>query len=88
MLIARRRRSLVVECCAVRAAGAPRRRSTAAARRRAGVGAAAGCKVGVSWNNYQEERWAKCDEPAIKTAIAAAGGTYISTTPTSRPRSS
>ncbi|NCZ91282.1 MAG: hypothetical protein EBY96_02415, partial [Actinobacteria bacterium] len=27
---------------------------------------------------YQEERWAKWDEPAIKAAIEAAGGTYIS----------
>ncbi|HEY7042450.1 MAG TPA: ROK family protein, partial [Nocardioidaceae bacterium] len=43
-----------------------------------GGGAAGGCKVGVSWNNYQEERWAKWDEPAIKAAIAAGGGTYIS----------
>jgi D-xylose transport system substrate-binding protein len=40
--------------------------------------AAGGCTVGVSWNNYQEERWAKWDEPAIKAAIEAAGGTYIS----------
>ncbi len=22
--------------------------------------------VGVSWNNFQEERWGKWDEPAIK----------------------
>ncbi|MFM9082974.1 MAG: substrate-binding domain-containing protein [Actinomycetota bacterium] len=41
-------------------------------------GDAGGCTVGVSWNNYQEERWAKWDEPAIKAAIEAAGGTYIS----------
>ena len=34
--------------------------------------AGAGCTVGVSWNNYQEERWAKWDEPAIKKAIEAA----------------
>ncbi len=34
--------------------------------------------IGVSWNNYNEERWAKSDEPAIKAAIEAAGGTYIS----------
>ena len=27
--------------------------------------------MGVSWNNYQEERWAKWDEPAIKKALAA-----------------
>ena len=36
------------------------------------------CVVGVSWNNYQEERWAKWDEPALKGAIEAGGGTYIS----------
>ena len=39
---------------------------------------AAGCKVGVSWNNYTEERWAKWDEPAIKAALAKAGAEYIS----------
>ena len=36
------------------------------------------CVVGVSWNNYQEERWAKFDEPAIKDAVEAGGGSYIS----------
>jgi D-xylose transport system substrate-binding protein len=36
------------------------------------------CTVGVSWNNYQEERWAKWDEPAIKAALAKAGLTYVS----------
>jgi D-xylose transport system substrate-binding protein len=36
------------------------------------------CTVGVSWNNYQEERWAKWDEPALQAAIEAGGGTYIS----------
>ena len=39
---------------------------------------AGGCVVGVSWNNYQEERWAKWDEPALKAAIEAGGGTYVS----------
>jgi D-xylose transport system substrate-binding protein len=43
-----------------------------------GGGTAAGCTIGVSWNNYQEERWAKWDEPAIKKAIEDAGGKYIS----------
>ncbi len=33
--------------------------------------------VGVSWSNFQEERW-KTDEKAMKDAIEAAGGTYIS----------
>ncbi len=36
------------------------------------------CVVGVSWNNYQEERWAKWDEPALQGAIEAGGGSYIS----------
>lgn len=40
--------------------------------------ATAGCTVGVSWNNYQEERWAKWDEPAIKAALQAGGASYIS----------
>src|SRR2546427_12624086 len=40
--------------------------------------AAAGCAVGVSWNNYQEERWAKWDEPAMKKAIEAGGEKYVS----------
>ncbi len=34
--------------------------------------------VGVSWNNYNEERWAKWDEPDMKAAIEAGGGSYIS----------
>ena len=38
-----------------------------------------GFTVGVSWNNYNEERWAKWDEPDIRAAIEDAGGTYIST---------
>jgi D-xylose transport system substrate-binding protein len=42
------------------------------------TGGSGKCTVGVSWNNYQEERWAKFDEPAIKKAVEDAGGTYIS----------
>jgi D-xylose transport system substrate-binding protein len=38
-----------------------------------------GVIVGVSWNNYNEERWAQWDEPAIQAALEAAGATYIST---------
>ena len=33
--------------------------------------------IGVSWSNFQEERW-KTDEAAIKAALEAAGATYIS----------
>ena len=46
----------------------------------AGTAGAGGgdCVVGVSWNNFQEERWAKFDEPALKAAIEAGGGSYVS----------
>jgi D-xylose transport system substrate-binding protein len=33
--------------------------------------------VGVSWSNFQEERW-KTDEAAIKGALTAAGAEYVS----------
>jgi D-xylose transport system substrate-binding protein len=33
--------------------------------------------IGVSWSNFQEERW-KTDEAAMKAAIEAAGDKYIS----------
>jgi D-xylose transport system substrate-binding protein len=33
--------------------------------------------IGVSWSNFQEERW-KTDEAAMKAAIEAAGDSYIS----------
>ena len=49
-----------------------------AASASAPASAAAACTVGVSWNNYQEERWAKWDEPAIKAALTAGGASYIS----------
>jgi len=45
----------------------------------AATAAAKACVVGVSWNNYQQERWKKADEPNIKKAVTAGGGTYIST---------
>ena len=39
---------------------------------------AEGLTIGVSWNNFQEERWGKWDEPAMKAVIEANGDTYIS----------
>jgi len=38
---------------------------------------AQGKVIGVSWSNFQEERW-KTDEAAMLAAIEAAGNTYIS----------
>lgn len=36
-----------------------------------------GITVGVSWSNFQEERW-KTDEAAIRAALEAAGADYVS----------
>jgi D-xylose transport system substrate-binding protein len=44
----------------------------------AATGGGEGVTVGMSWNNYNEERWAKFDEPAIKAALEAGGAEYIS----------
>jgi D-xylose transport system substrate-binding protein len=33
--------------------------------------------VGVSWNNFQQERWAAHDEPNLKATVEAGGGRYI-----------
>ena len=44
----------------------------------AGSALAAGKTIAVSWKTFQEERW-KIDEAAIKTAVEAAGNTYLST---------
>ena len=39
---------------------------------------AADLTIGVSWSNFQEERW-KTDETAMKSALEAAGADYIAT---------
>ena len=41
-----------------------------------GEAVAKGKIIGVSWSNFQEERW-KTDEAAMKAAIAASGDKYI-----------
>ena len=43
-----------------------------------GLAFAEGKTIGVSWSNFQEERW-KTDEAAMKAAIEANGDTYVST---------
>jgi D-xylose transport system substrate-binding protein len=35
--------------------------------------------VGVSWNNYDQPRWACCDAPGIRDVVTAAGGKVIET---------
>ena len=43
------------------------------------AGAAGDLTVGVSWNNFNEERWAKADEKAMLEVFDAQGVEYIST---------
>jgi D-xylose transport system substrate-binding protein len=38
---------------------------------------AAACTVGVSWNNFQQPRWAATDKPNIQKTVEDGGGTYI-----------
>jgi D-xylose transport system substrate-binding protein len=42
-----------------------------------GGGGGAGCTVAVSWNNFQQPRWAAHDKPNIQKTVEAGGGTYI-----------
>jgi D-xylose transport system substrate-binding protein len=42
----------------------------------AGSAAAGACSVGVSWNNFQQPRWAAHDKPNIQQTVEAGGGTY------------
>ena len=51
--------------------------SAPAASAPAGSASAAACTVGVSWNNFQQPRWAAHDKPNIQKTVEAAGGTYI-----------
>jgi D-xylose transport system substrate-binding protein len=40
-------------------------------------GGAADCTIAVSWNNFQQPRWAAADQPNIKKVVEDAGGKYI-----------
>jgi D-xylose transport system substrate-binding protein len=40
-------------------------------------GATTECTVGVSWNNFQQPRWAAADQPNIKQVVEDAGGTFV-----------
>src|SRR5262245_39543374 len=42
----------------------------------ASAAAAGECNVGVSWNNFEQPRWAATDKPNLQATIEAGGGTY------------
>ena len=54
-----------------------RRRGAAPAAGAARPVRGAGCTVGVSWNNFQQPRWAAHDKPNIQKTVEAGGGKYI-----------
>ena len=54
-----------------------KRHLTAFALAMGSVAAFAQASVGVSWSNFQEERW-KTDEAAMKAQLTKLGGTYVS----------
>jgi D-xylose transport system substrate-binding protein len=61
------------------ATGAPTTAASppAASESAAGSPAATACTVGVSWNNFQQPRWAATDQPNIKKTVEDGGGTFI-----------
>jgi D-xylose transport system substrate-binding protein len=42
-----------------------------------GGGGGTACKVGISWNNFQQPRWAATDKPAMFKAIQDGGGSVV-----------
>jgi D-xylose transport system substrate-binding protein len=63
---------------ATTAPSAPASQPAASAPAASAPASAAACTVGVSWNNFQQPRWAAHDEPGIKDTVEAGGGSYIS----------
>jgi D-xylose transport system substrate-binding protein len=55
---------------------APSESAGASASASASAGAGS-CTVAVSWNNYQQPRWAKNDQPNIKKTVEDGSGKYI-----------
>ena len=50
---------------------------SAAASESASASAATACTVGVSWNNFQQPRWAATDQPNMKKTVEDGGGKFI-----------
>jgi D-xylose transport system substrate-binding protein len=66
--------ALILAACTSASPGASTGESAGAS---AGGSAAAACTVAVSWNNFQQPRWAAHDQPNIKKTVEDGGGTYI-----------
>ena len=66
--------AVILAACTSQSPGASSTASTAAS---VAASTAASCVVGVSWNNFQQPRWAAHDQPNIKKTVEAGGGSYI-----------
>jgi D-xylose transport system substrate-binding protein len=72
--------AILAAACTGGASTAPSEAASAAASEApsaAASGAAVECNVGISWNNFQQPRWAATDKPKMFEAIEAGGGTVI-----------
>jgi D-xylose transport system substrate-binding protein len=58
--------ALVLAACTAEPGGSPG----------GGDGGEGDCSVGVSWNNFQQPRWAATDQPNMKQTIEDGGGTF------------
>jgi D-xylose transport system substrate-binding protein len=59
------------------ASAAPPASAAAAASAAPASAAAKACTVGVSWNNFQQPRWAATDKPSMQKTIEAGGGKFV-----------
>ncbi len=77
--------AIVVSACGGAASPSPSGAASAPASAAASAAASAPASgadefvVGVSWNNYDQPRWACCDAPGIREVVTAAGGKVIET---------
>jgi D-xylose transport system substrate-binding protein len=76
-MLNRRLGSLTVVAAIALAACSSGGSSTAPTTAPSSSAAAVKCTVGVSWNNFQQPRWAAHDQPNLKSTVEAGGGTYI-----------
>jgi len=67
--------AIIAAACSSNSGGSPAA-SAGGSAAAAGSGGA-GCTVGVSWNNFQQPRWAAHDKPNIQKTVEAQGGKYI-----------
>ncbi len=68
--------AIVIAACGGGASPTPGASAPASTAASAPASAAAECNVGVSWNNFQQPRWAATDKPNIQKTVEAGGATY------------